>query len=63
VNSDVRTLLAHARREGCVVEQLAGGHLRVRKGDVAVVLPATPSDWRSIRNARAQLRRSGLLPR
>lgn len=42
------------------VERTKGGHLRVAAPDGWVVLPSTPRDFRSVRNAVSLLRRYGV---
>lgn len=50
------------RCEGITVRQTRHNHYRVYRGGLFIAgLPSTPSDWRSVRNARAQLRRAGLV--
>jgi predicted RNA binding protein YcfA (HicA-like mRNA interferase family) len=48
------------RRHGWTVEQSRGGHVKWRdaEGRVACSCPLTPSDYRSMKNTLAQLRRA-----
>lgn len=60
-NPDVRKLVDVARDSGCRVENTSGGHIRVYAPDGSVVsLPSTPSDHRSVKNARSKMRRAGI---
>lgn len=53
----VRTL----RKQGIEVTVGGGGHYRVDlPGGGTMFLPRSPSDYRSLRNVRAQLRREGV---
>lgn len=59
--SDVRALIKRAKKRGWVVEPVKGkgGHHRLRfppTGDV-VIIPATPSDHRGLKNAEALITR------
>ncbi len=61
---DVRALLSIAGGQGFRVERRGGGHVMVFPPDrtrPAVVMSSTPSDSRAIKNARAMLRRAGLV--
>jgi len=60
--SDLRQLIHVARKAGWSVQQRRGGHLCWRPpGRGAIVFSAaTPSDWRSLANVRASLKRAGL---
>lgn len=63
--SDKRALLdleADAISQGWRRKRTRGGHVRLMSGDGAssVTLPSTPSDHRSVANARSSLRRAGL---
>lgn len=58
---EVRELVAAAKRHGWRVVE--GKHIKLYPPDQSkppVVLPKTPSDWRALRNAIAELRRCGL---
>ena len=59
--SDLRSIIKALRDQGFTVEQMRSGHYRVRdaSGIFVTTLPATPSDWRSLKNAEAVLRRAG----
>ena len=53
-------VLARARAAGWRVEHTRGGHLRLDHPEAAfpVFTSSSPSDWRSSRNLRAELRRA-----
>lgn len=60
---EVEDLADLARHQGWRVERTRSGHWRFLPPNPslpAVVASGTPSDWRALRNFRAQLRRSGL---
>lgn len=55
----LRPLLDYATSHGFSVRQTRGGHLRIAKrGCPPVFAPSTPSDYRSVKNTLAQLRRA-----
>jgi len=57
-----RSLIQELRKAGCTFEQTGSGHVRVIKDGVTVAtLPGTSSDHRAVKNARAALRRQGVL--
>jgi hypothetical protein len=57
---DIRRLLKDLARQGFTTNRTSRGHVAVRRdGMIVAVLAGTPSDWRSYRNALAQLRRAG----
>lgn len=59
----LRTYRRAAEEQGWRVEETKSGHLRFIPADRSkpiVVASSTPSDARSVKNLRAQLRRSGL---
>ncbi|QCV96503.1 hypothetical protein [Acidipropionibacterium acidipropionici] len=60
-NKDVTQLITRlSRQEGITVRRTSKNHYRVyRDGLMIAGIPATPSDWRSLRNAKAKLRRAG----
>lgn len=59
---DFTKLIRQLRKNGYVVEMRKGGHYAVmaRDGQRLVTLPASTSDHRAIKNARALLRRNGI---
>jgi predicted RNA binding protein YcfA (HicA-like mRNA interferase family) len=62
---EVKALVRHLRRQGFTVSLTKrSGHYKVRHPESPgmVILPSTPSDARSLRNAVAQLRRIGFVP-
>lgn len=60
-NKDVTKLITQlSRQEGITVRRTRKNHYRVyRDGLLIAGIPGTPSDWRSLRNTKAQLRRAG----
>jgi hypothetical protein len=58
----MRQLIALVREApGWTVSLTGGGHYRIKPpAGRLLFVPSTPSDWRSIRNARADLRKLGL---
>lgn len=54
-------LVSALKAAGCEVEVNGSGHLKVTKDGVALTVPSTPSDWRSLRNTIALARNRGLL--
>lgn len=62
--SDYSQLIKHLQRLGCEITWTRKHiHVRTPEGKM-VVLPSTSSDYRGIRNSKAQLRRAGLeIPR
>lgn len=64
MRADVRALVGQVKRNGWEVRELNSGHLQVRDptdGRVMGSIPGTPSDWRALKNAKANLKRSGAL--
>ena len=60
-SKDIRELKAHAESQGWVVTPTKNGHLKwVSPAGAVVISPSTPSDWRSMKNHVAYLRRAGL---
>lgn len=58
VGKALQPLLDYAESHGFSVRRTRGGHLRLSKrGRPPVFAPSTPSDYRSVQNAVAQLRR------
>ena len=51
--------LRRARRDGWQASPTRGGHIRLEHPDAAgpVIAPSTPSDWRSLANTQAEMRR------
>lgn len=60
VNHDVQQPIKRLERRGLVVKALRGGHYRVqtRAGRHLATFPSTPSCWRSVQNAEADVRRA-----
>lgn len=60
-NRDIRQLMEEADEMGWAIDGVTGsGHIRLihPQATTPVVVPSTPSDWRGLRNTRAQLRRA-----
>lgn len=59
-NNDVRALIAYAEERGFTAERTNGGHIKFLHPQVAKPLftSSTPSDWRTVENSKAQLRRA-----
>jgi hypothetical protein len=59
----LRPWIEYALSEGWQVVRTPGGHLKFTKAGLAPVFTgSTPSDHRTDRNARSQLRRAGQIP-
>ena len=64
VPKELRPLVHELADHGYRTAKRAGGHLAVidaATGQVVASLPSTPGDHRAVKNARAKLRRLGLL--
>ena len=62
MRKDIRRLIRDLQAQGFTVKRTRRGHFRVLREDMTVgCLPGTPGDWRSVRNAVAQLRRAGFV--
>lgn len=59
MNKDIQVLLRSLKNAGWIIERTTRNHYKVTKGAEVVVLAGTPSDPRSLRNMRAELRRRG----
>jgi predicted RNA binding protein YcfA (HicA-like mRNA interferase family) len=61
VKRDVQQLVRKLEDQGWAVVLTGGGHLKATPpgGGAPVFMPATPSDWRSLKNSTALLRRRG----
>lgn len=60
MNKDLRKIVEALRSQGFEVEETAKQHLVVSKdGRRVATLSGTASDWRSIRNGLARLKRAG----
>lgn len=60
-SKDFRQLLRRCRDLGCEIGVTRGEHIKITCPNGAVVITAsTASDWRSIKNLRASLRRNGV---
>lgn len=61
---DIRLLLEAAWAQGAWIEKGGNEHFKVFPvgRSFIVHIPMTPSDWRTIKNKRSQLRRAGIDP-
>ena len=60
MDKDLRKIVKALEAQGFEVETTSKGHLLVtRDGQMIAVLAGTASDWRSIRNGLAPLKRAG----
>lgn len=61
---DVRLLLEAAWAQGAWITRSGNDHFKVlsAEGVHIIHVPQTPSDWRTIKNKRAQYRRAGIDP-
>jgi hypothetical protein len=58
VPRELQPLIQAARDDGWRLEMSGGGHFKLRHGSgQSIVMPATPSDSRSMANAAALIRR------
>lgn len=66
MHKDYRQLVKKAQKQGWKLVKEKGkgqnGHPRLVPPDGGdyIVIPSSPSDWRSVKNTRAELRRAGL---
>lgn len=59
---EIRDLVKFLKGEGYIAEMRSGGHIAVQDPDGilnSVIIPSTPSDYRSFYNTLAQLKRAG----
>lgn len=57
----LKALLKAVKDAGWPIEQTKKGHHLIRPPSGPLILVSgTPSDWRGLKNARAQLRRAGV---
>jgi hypothetical protein len=60
-NKEIKALVRLAQERGWSVTDTRNGHLKFQSPDGDIVFgPSTPSDWRSVKNMKAHLRRAGL---
>ncbi len=61
MQKEIREIVEEAQRQGWRVRPLKSGHvlLLAPDGKSTATLPGTPSDWRSLKNAIAEMRRAG----
>lgn len=63
VANKTRELLEKLERQGFEVTRTKKNHYKVFKdGRLVATLPGTPSDWRSLRNCVAVLKKAGFRP-
>lgn len=63
VTNKTRELLEKLERQGFEVTRTKKNHYKVSKdGRLVATLPGTPSDWRSLRNCVAVLKKAGFRP-
>lgn len=56
---EMKQVLRRCRRLGFTVTQTSKSHYRLElPGQPAVFVPSTPSDWRSVQNALAKIKRT-----
>lgn len=61
-NKEVKQLLNALKKQGFTYEQTSGNHIAVFKDGVRIyTMPSTPSDFRSLRNSRAELAQYGFV--
>jgi hypothetical protein len=59
-SKELRVIIKALRPYGIVATRRGGGHIGLEKdGQLISVLPSSPSDWRSLKNKVAELRRMG----
>lgn len=59
-SKEVRALIRKVRAAGLTVEMRGSGHIGCLDGDrLVAVFPASSSDWRSVKNTLADLKRRG----
>lgn len=56
---EIGKLVSTLREQGWIVQRTGSNHYKATKGLRMAILPATPSDHRSLANTRAQLRKFG----
>ena len=58
---DLRKLVRATEKQGAILSRTGGGHIRMKlPGGQVAYTSATPSDFRTTRNLRAELRRKGM---
>lgn len=62
MKKEIKVLIKDLTRQGFEVRLTRRGHHMVSKdGGAITTFPGTPSDWRSLRNSLAALRRAGFI--
>lgn len=60
--TDLDQILREAEKQGCRIEQSKGNHWKIFVPNGSIIVTAsTPSDYRSLRNTRARLRKAGIV--
>lgn len=63
ISNEVKELLKKLEEQGFIVEKTKKNHYKVFKDKrLVATLPCTPSDWRSLRNCIAVLKKAGYRP-
>lgn len=57
-SKDVRQFLKKAKRRGWAAEMTKNNHIRLCRRGATVFCPLTPSDWRSLKDVQAKMRRA-----
>lgn len=60
MKKDIKKLRRALERDGFTVQDTPGGHTRITHPDKPGIVfgPSTPSDWRALKNMKAQIRRT-----
>lgn len=63
MHKDLRDIVKQLRRNGYTIEQVKGGHYKVKNanGGTVYMLPSTPGGGRWKQNLEATLKRKGLI--
>lgn len=59
LSGEAKQLVNRLRQQGWVCKYTGGGHVRATKGSAVEIFSKSPSDYRSLDNAKARLRRAG----
>lgn len=61
IANEIKELLGKLEKQGCTIVRTRRGHYKVfLDGKWITTLAGTPSDWRSLRNSLAPLKRAGV---
>ena len=58
---DIDDLVRWLREHGYRIEKTGKGHYKVFAPNRVVIMPSSPSDWRSVKNTVSDLRRAGVV--